>query len=88
MLQWVSLRSYPINLSQTLGLLTLVFLLGAFALTAPARAQTESTIYSFTLHESFWPVGGLVEDASGNVATTDNSDVTLAINSGPAAAIR
>src|ERR1700740_3253297 len=69
MLQWVSLRSYPINLSQTFGRLTLVFvfLFGAFALSVPAGAQTESTIYSFTLHESFWPKGGLVEDAKGNL---------------------
>jgi uncharacterized repeat protein (TIGR03803 family) len=70
MLRRVSLRSYPINLSHTFGRLTLVFLLGAFALTVPATAQTESTIYSFTQHESFWPEGGLVEDASGNLYGT------------------
>ncbi len=63
MLRWVP------NLSQTFGRLTLVFvfLLGAFALRVPATAQTASTIYSFSLHESFWPEGGLVEDASGNL---------------------
>jgi uncharacterized repeat protein (TIGR03803 family) len=64
MLRWVP------NLSMTFGRLTLVFLLGAFALRVPAGAQTESTIYSFTLHESFWPEGGLVEDAGGNLYGT------------------
>ncbi len=64
MLRWVP------NLSQTFGRLTLVFLLGAFALRVPARAQTESTIYGFAQHESFWPEGGLVEDASGNLYGT------------------
>jgi uncharacterized repeat protein (TIGR03803 family) len=48
----------------------LVVLLGACALSGAARAQTVSTIYSFTLHESFWPKGGLVEDASGNLYGT------------------
>ena len=65
--RWVSLRSYPINLSQTFGRLALVFFLGAFASSVPVSAQTESTIFSFTLHESFWPKGGLVEDAKGNL---------------------
>ena len=70
MLRWVSLRSYPIHLSQTFGRLTLVFLLGAFGLKAPATAQTGSTIYSFALHDSFWPEGGLVEDTGGNLYGT------------------
>ena len=64
MLRWVP------NLSQTFGRLTLVFLSCAFALRVPASAQTESTIYTFTLHDSFWPEGGLVEDASGNLYGT------------------
>ena len=63
------LRSVP-NLSQAFARLTLVFLLGVFALSLPATAQTESTIYSFTQHESFWPEGGLVEDAGGNLYGT------------------
>jgi uncharacterized repeat protein (TIGR03803 family) len=70
MLRRVSLRSCPINLSHTLVRLTLVFLVGTFALSVPAGAQTESTIFSFTQHESFWPEGGLVEDATGNLYGT------------------
>jgi uncharacterized repeat protein (TIGR03803 family) len=66
MLRWVP------NLSKTFGRLTLVFFFFfvAFALSIPARAQTASTIYSFALHDSFWPEGGLVEDASGNLYGT------------------
>jgi uncharacterized repeat protein (TIGR03803 family) len=66
MLRWVP------NLSKTFGRLTLVFFFFfvAFALSITARAQTASTIYSFALHDSFWPEGGLVEDASGNLYGT------------------
>jgi uncharacterized repeat protein (TIGR03803 family) len=64
MVRWVP------KLRKLFGCVALVLLVGAFALTIPARAQTGSTIYSFTLHDSFWPEGGLAEDASGNLYGT------------------
>src|ERR1700730_5331027 len=61
--------SLPARLAKAGGLAS-VILLGTFALSTLAGAQTESTIYTFQLNESFWPEGGLVEDASGNLYGT------------------
>ena len=62
-------RSLASRLAKTCGL-AVVVLLGTFALSPLASALTESTIYSFTQTDSFWPEGGLVEDASGNLYGT------------------
>jgi uncharacterized repeat protein (TIGR03803 family) len=62
-------RSLPAMLARAGGLAS-VILLGTFALTALAGGQTENTIYTFALTESFWPEGGLVEDAIANLYGT------------------
>jgi uncharacterized repeat protein (TIGR03803 family) len=54
-----------LNLSKALVLGMFVF--GMLALCGLASAQTESTLFSFTETDSFWPQGGLVQDAKGNL---------------------
>jgi uncharacterized repeat protein (TIGR03803 family) len=41
--------------------------LGMLAFCVLAGAQTENTLFNFTETDSFWPLGSLVQDASGNL---------------------
>jgi uncharacterized repeat protein (TIGR03803 family) len=47
--------------------LSAMLLLGFFAFNGLAVAQTETTLWQFTETTNFWPQGGLVEDALGNL---------------------
>jgi uncharacterized repeat protein (TIGR03803 family) len=44
-----------------------MFVLGMFAFAGLASAQTENTLFDFTETDTFWPQGGLVQDARGNL---------------------
>jgi uncharacterized repeat protein (TIGR03803 family) len=46
--------------------LTMMMMMMTLALSVVANAQTESTIYTFSETGTFWPQGGLLEDAAGN----------------------
>ena len=49
------------------ALLLGVCALEMFSLAGSVRAQTESTLFDFTETDTFWPQGGLVQDAKGNL---------------------
>ncbi len=50
--------------------LCMILFLGMLALGGRASAATYTTLYSFTLADTFWPQGGLVEDSAGNLYGT------------------
>jgi uncharacterized repeat protein (TIGR03803 family) len=56
-----------------------VLLLVTIAMSAVAAAQTYSTLYSFTVSDAFWPQGGFVEDASGNLYGTTKGGGTYGV---------
>src|ERR1700686_2186517 len=54
-------------------------LIMVLALSALANAQTESTLYTFSEQTSFWPQGGLIEDATGNLFGTTRGGGTYGV---------
>ncbi len=64
-----------------ISILGFVVLLGLLTLGARANATTFTAIYSFTLNDAFWPQGGLVEDAAGNLYGTTLGGGTYGVGS-------
>lgn len=56
-----------------------ILLILVVALSGLATAQTESTLYSFTEKDAFWPQGGLVEDSAGNLYGTTKGGGTYGV---------
>jgi uncharacterized repeat protein (TIGR03803 family) len=59
--------------------LNTVLLLATMATTIWASAQTESTVFSFTVSDAFWPQGGLVADSLGNLYGTTKGGGTYGV---------
>lgn len=57
----------------------LLIMMMTLALSLPASAQTESTIYTFSETSSFWPQGGLLEDGAGNFYGTTRGGGTYGV---------
>src|SRR5260370_28793146 len=66
------MRSRRITVGNVLLLITL-------ALSGPASAQTESTLYTFKETTSFWPQGSLLEDSMGNLYGTTRGGGTYGV---------
>ena len=61
-------RKLNLSKARLLGISVIgMSVLAMLALGGPASAQTESTLFSFTVADNFWPQGGLVQDAKGNL---------------------
>lgn len=57
-------------MARRISALLLLLVLGSLAAAVPAAATTFTAIFSFNLNDNFWPQGGMVQDAAGNLYGT------------------